>query len=541
MRKIFVDSSFLIISLTLYFSFVLNITFWIYIYTHVDITGFSVGLFVCTLPFFIFAPMCIIFNILMIPFLGIFIASFLMVISAAASYMMYSYGVYIDSDMIRNVFETNTREAVDLMTPSFVLWTFFLGVVPSIFLFLVKVKYRSLKDELKRRLFMIFLSLIIVIAITVLSYKEYASFGRNNNQVRKLIIPVNYIYSVWKYFKIESLANRNFEKLDPEAQLIPHKDSALTVIIMIMGETARAQNFALSGYRKNTNPTLVKEDIIYFNDVTSCGTATAISVPCIFSNMNRKSFDTTSAKFTENVLDLAKELGYNVFWRDNNDGCKGVCDRVNNEVMIKTLSSNKYCDDKSCYDEVLLDGLEEYLRDIKQDTFIVLHTMGSHGPSYYKRYPDKFRVFGPTCDTAQIQDCTKDEIVNTYDNTIVYTDYIISQTINILKKFSNYESGLLYVSDHGESLGEKNIYLHGLPYAIAPKEQTSVPMILWMSENMKKYDHIDYNCMKNDAKTKSYSHDNLFHSILGLLKIKTKVYDKNLDMFESCRTQALLH
>ena len=541
MRKMSAKSSFLIILLALYFGSILNITFWIYIKTHVNITGFSVGIFVCTLPFFMFALMHIILNVLVIPILDKFVIPFLMITSAVVSYMMYSYGVYIDSDMIRNTFETNTREAADLITFSVVLWTFFLGIIPSILLFFTKIEYKPLKSELKRRLFMVFLSFVIIMIIAALSYKEYASFGRNNSHVRKLVTPINYVYSVWKYFKIESLANRNFEQLDPEAKLIPYEDPALTVFVMILGETARAQNFALGGYEKNTNPTLTNEDIVYFDSVSSCGTSTAISVPCMFSNMSRKSFDVANAKFSENILDLARESDYNVFWRENDDGCKGVCDRVNSEIMIKTPNKDRYCDDKSCYDEILLDGLEEYLHNIKQDTFIVLHTIGSHGPTYYKRYPNKFRVFEPTCDTAQIQDCTQDKIINTYDNTIVYTDYIISQTIDILKKFPNHESGLLYISDHGESLGEKNIYLHGLPYAIAPKEQTNVPMILWMSENMKKYDHIDYDCMKNDAKTKSYSHDNLFHSILGLLEIKTKTYNKELDMFENCRTKALPH
>jgi lipid A ethanolaminephosphotransferase len=485
--------------------------------------------------------MYIIINVLMVPLLGKFIISLLMITSAVSSYMMYSYGVYVDSDMIRNVFETNAKEAADLVTIWVVLWTFFLGIVPSVLLFLVKIKYKPLKKELKRRLFMAILSFITVGIIAALSYKEYVSFGRNNSQVRKLITPVNYIYSMWKYFKLESLANRNLEKLDPEAKLMPHEDPAFTVVVMMVGETARAQNFALSGYDRNTNPNLIKEDIVYFDSVSSCGTSTAISVPCLFSNMNKKSFDVTNAKYTENILDLARESGYNVLWLENDGGCKGVCDRVSSEDVTKTQKSGKYCDDESCYDEALLEGLEDYLRDIKQDTVIVLHTIGSHGPTYYKRYPDKFLTFKPTCDTAQIQDCTKEEIVNTYDNTIVYTDYIISQAIDKLKKFPSYESGLLYISDHGESLGERNIYLHGLPYAIAPKEQTSVPMILWMSENMKKYDYIDYQCMKNDAKNKDYSHDNLFHSLLGLLEINTKVYDKELDMFENCRTKALPH
>jgi lipid A ethanolaminephosphotransferase len=165
--------------------------------------------------------------------------------------------------------------------------------------------------------------------------------------------------------------------------------------------------------------------------------------------------------------------------------------------------------------------------------------MGSHGPAYFKRYTEEFKKFTPTCDTADIQTCAKEQIINTYDNTILYTDYILSSIIDAAKKSSDYKIGVLYVSDHGESLGENNIYLHGFPYKLAPKEQKQIPMILWMSESMKKYSYIDYDCLKKEAFAKHYSHDNLFHSLIGLLEIKSKVYDKNEDLFNTCRTKEL--
>ena len=261
-------------------------------------------------------------------------------------------------------------------------------------------------------------------------------------------------------------------------------------------------------------------------------------MPCIFSSETRDDFNVVDAKYVENILDILQTAGYDIVWLENDDGCKGVCGRVKTEYMVEQ-NNKKYCDGSYCLDEVLIDGLEERLNNITKDTVIVLHTMGSHGPTYYKRYTKEFEKFKPTCDTVEIQNCDVENIINTYDNTIVYTDFILSSVINILKKFPNLESGMLYVSDHGESLGENNIYLHGVPYAIAPDEQTDVPMILWMSDTMKKEDHIDCDCLREEAMNNSHSHDNIFHSLSSLLEVNTKTHKKEFDLFRKCRTKVL--
>ena len=541
LSKLTIKSYWLIIIATLYFGFVLNLSFWRYAINNVEITGFTTAFFAFTLLFFIIIPLYLIFNLLTLPYITKPVIVTLLLISSATNYFMYTYGVFIDTDMIANAFETNTREAFDLVTFSGTLWFITMGLIPAALLICTKIEYGAFRKELKIRLTATLAALIVLGGVAATTYKEYAAFGRNHREVRKLLNTINYTYSTVRYFQRLSLANREFIKLDPDAKWVPFEDPHVTVLILVLGETARAQNFSLNGYERETNPKLAKQDIIAFDEVLSCGTATAISVPCMFSNVDRKYFDVTNARFTENFLDIAQSAGYNVWWRENDDGCKGVCDRVPHETMLKTKNAAKYCDDKNCFDDILLDGMEDYLKNITQDTIIVLHTIGSHGPTYYKRYPDEFKKFKPTCDTAQIQDCTKEQIINTYDNTILYTDHIVSEAIDILKKFPQFEAGLIYVSDHGESLGEKNIYLHGIPYAIAPDEQTQVPMVLWMSETMKRWDYVDYDCMKKEAKNNTYSHDNLFHSILGLLEIKTKVYSKEYDIFRNCRTKELFN
>lgn len=534
--KLNIGSDWLILWVTLYFGFVLNLAFWLFVFRTVEMTNFSLAIFGFSLFLFVLSPLYCFFNLTFVPYIGKPLMISLLLISSTTNYLMINYGVYIDKEMIRNVFETNSREALDLITVSGMLWVFITGVIPAILIGLCHVRFSPLWKEVRRRLILVTCTLLLTLGIGIITYKDYASFGRNNRSVTKILNTANYINGTYKYGRKQMLANRQFIILDSKARLMDVPDTAKAVLVYMVGETARAQNFSLGGYERKTNPKLEKQDIVYFKDVSSCGTATATSVPCMFSNMTRAGFDANDAKYMENILDLAKTAQYDVIWRENDDGCKGVCDRIVAEDMVQTKHP-KYCKEKYCHDEVLLDGLEERLKNITRDTVIVLHTMGSHGPTYYNRYPDEFKKFTPTCDTADIQNCSREAIVNTYDNTILYTDHVVSSAIDILKKFPQYEAGLIYVSDHGESLGENNIYLHGLPYNIAPQEQTQVPMLFWASDTMKKLDYIDYECLKKKATTQSFSHDNLFSSILGLLEIDSKTYRPEMDIFKMCRTK----
>ena len=240
----------------------------------------------------------------------------------------------------------------------------------------------------------------------------------------------------------------------------------------------------------------------------------------------------------EGLLDVLQRAGVSVLWRDNNSGCKGICDRVKNEKLNNQKTSG-LCRAGECYDEVLLQDLQAYLDQQQGDSVVVLHMKGSHGPSYYKRYPREFERFGPVCDNNQLERCTRESIVSAYDNSIVYTDYVLGQTIDLLKRNAErFDTAMLYVSDHGESLGENGIYLHGLPYAMAPKEQTSIPMVLWISKNMQSRQKLDVQCLR-EQRGASLSHDNLFHSILGLMNIQTSVYRPELDLFSACQSKAL--
>lgn len=537
-RRPEVPATRLVAILSAYFLVLMNISFWRFVFTHISISGFTDGVFLLSLPVLVFTIIYAAFCILLLPYVGKPLMVLLLVVSAAVNYLTYQFGVFIDADMIRNTFETNPGEVKDLITLRSVSWLVLLGILPSLILCRVKIIFKPFLKELTGRLARVGILLLCLLVLTPFVYKEYASFGRNNRQVRRLVIPHNYIYATIRYFQIEAQHRRPFTTLDKDAKHIPYPDEKKTVFVLVLGETARAQNFSLNGYERKTNPRLAKEDIVNFPHVTSAGTATAVSVPAIFSFVSRNDFNPTDARYTENLLDLLQQTGYKVFWLENDNGCKGVCTRVPNKEM--DVKNKKFCDGLYCHDEIMLGELRDYLKNSKDEhLFIVLHTIGSHGPTYFRRYPKEFKKFTPTCDTEEIQTCTREQIVNTYDNTILYADHISASVIDILKEHPKWESGMMYVSDHGESLGENGVYLHGLPYAIAPETQTRVPMVIWMSNTMKEADHIDYACLKKKAAEGKFSHDNISHSLLTLMESQSKVYDPKLDIFDSCRTLPL--
>jgi len=262
-----------------------------------------------------------------------------------------------------------------------------------------------------------------------------------------------------------------------------------------------------------------QEAIVNFPKVSSCGTTTAVSVPCMFSVYKRSDYSSAKGKYTQNALDVLNHAGVEVLWRDNNSDSKGVATRLRYEEY-KNKTNNTICD-VECRDVGMLVGLEQEIASSNKDMIIVLHQMGNHGPAYHKRYPKAFEKFKPTCQNNQLEYCTQEEIANSYDNALLYTDYFLSQVIALLKQYDTQEleSAMLYVADHGESLGENGLYLHGLPYFMAPDAQTEVPMLMWFSKNY---------AISREALAKkqeaAWSHDNIFSTLLGLFHVESSVY-----------------
>ncbi len=461
---------------------------------------------------------------------------FLLLSSALVSYFMNQYGVMIDSTMVQNVMETDAAESFELLNGKllfhFILW----GVVPSLFVWRFNIEYKPFLKDIFHKGVCFSLSLVVAAVSIYVFYDEYASVARNNREIRHLITPSNYLYSFSRYLAGTASAGPVVVKAmgeDAVEQPDVVSNGKRNLIVLVVGETARAENFSLNGYGRNTNPRLSQKRIINFNNVSSCGTATAVSLPCMFSNLGRDHYSDEKAKQQEGLLDVIAHSDISVLWRDNNSGCKGVCDRIVSEDM-SALHVEPYCNQEECFDEILLHRLDEYVAGLKGDGVIVLHQKGSHGPAYYKRYPETFNQFTPVCTTSELQNCSQEEIVNAYDNTILYTDHFLAEVIGFLEtQAESYNGAMLYLSDHGESLGENNLYLHGLPYFMAPSQQTHVPMIAWLSPEFERAKGLNGLCV-SQKQVGEYSHDNLFHTMLGLMGISTALYDPKLDIFSAC-------
>ena len=307
------------------------------------------------------------------------------------------------------------------------------------------------------------------------------------------------------------------------------------LLVLAIGETVRSANFGLSGYARDTTPELRALDLVSYPRVQACGTSTEVSVPCMFAPVGRRDYDEERIHREQSLLHVLDRVGFKVHWLDNQSGCKGVCDGLPNE-RIAGDADPALCDGERCLDAVLLPRLAAVAAE-PGDMVVVLHLLGNHGPAYFRRYPDEFRRFRPTCDSGELSECSDAEIVNAYDNAILYTDHVLAAMIAYLQGLADRDTALIYVSDHGESLGENGIYLHGLPYAIAPAVQREVPMLMWLSDGLLETTGVDESCLRAGA-SGDVAHDHLFHSILGLLDVTTTVREPSLDLFAGCRRPA---
>ncbi|HDJ1442176.1 TPA: phosphoethanolamine transferase EptA [Serratia rubidaea] len=529
-----------ILACTLFFTLFQNALFLHTAWSYIHFGSVSSLLFAASMPLVIFCALNIIFSILTVPYLRKPLMILFLLGSAAANYFMYSYDVVIDGDMIQNAFETNAQEASALLTPQLGLWLLLLGVLPAVAVYFVNIRQtRPWWYTLGLRAANIMLSLVVILLIAALFYKDYASLIRNHKSVVKMLTPSNFVAGTIKFTE-QRYFTRNLPlvKIGEDAHKGPRirAEQKKTLVILVVGETARAENFSLGGYERDTNPRLRQDNVIYFNHAASCGTETAVSVPCMFSNMTRSEYDATRAEHQEGLMDVLAHAGVNVLWRDNDNGCKGACDRIPHIDMTK-LQLPQDCDGDVCMDNVLLYRLKDYIDGLKDDGVIVLHQMGSHGPAYYRRSTPAFRRFTPTCDSNQIQDCSHQQLVNTYDNSLLYTDAMLDSTIKLLQQYSGrFNTALVYLSDHGESLGENGMYLHGTPYLFAPSQQTHVPFLIWMSADYQRSFGINRQCLQNRAQQDAVSQDNLFHTLLGMLNVQTRQYQPQLDILQRCRS-----
>ncbi|MBC5765041.1 phosphoethanolamine transferase [Ramlibacter albus] len=463
---------------------------------------------------------------------------FLLVAAGIGLHYMLAYHVVIDSTMMVNVAQTDPREVGGLVGWDLLFTLAWSALLPAWLVARAPLgPWPGWRRQAVRNALLAGAALAACAAFLLAQFQPLAGTMRNHKQLRYLLNPLNSLYAL---AELGTRPLRNpigpMEPLGRDAQVAGTREKP-PMLVLVLGETARSGNFSVNGYARETTPQVAREDIASWRNAWSCGTSTAASLPCMFSHLGRTAFDARRAD-SENLLDVLQHAGLAVLWVDNQAGCKGLCKRIPN-VATTFEKDPVLCAGGECLDAIMLQGLEARVKALPAErrargVVLVLHQMGSHGPAYSKRSPPEYKRWLPECTSINLQDCGRQDVVNAYDNTIAYTDHVLASTIRWLKAQPAYETAMVYVSDHGESLGENNLYLHGMPYSIAPDVQKRVPWITWLSPAFQARTGITTECLRKRA-GEPVSHDHYFHSVLGLMQVQTSAYDGARDAYAPCR------
>ena len=478
------------------------------------------------------------------------LVTILLLIAAGASYFMDNYGAIIDRHALQSAFESDARESAEWLSLGMLWPALKIAVIPSLLLwFGVEIIKRPFAQAAKRRIAMLAVCALLVGGLIAWKFQPLASLARNHAELRDLLNPLNVINATRTYIKkagktlptvmqpVAADVKRGpswMESPDVQSAGIAPKP---TLFVIVVGESARASSFGLLSRitdpsAPDTTPELAQLPITLFAQTDSCGTNTATSVPCMFSNLGRKNYDETQANSQDNLLDIYQRAGFSVTWIDNNTGSKNVARRVA-EVDVAHRTDAGLCVSDGCHDEILLPELDQRIATIKGDTVLVLHMLGSHGPAYFQRYPERFARFTPVCKSVELQQCSEAELKNSYDNSILYTDFVVAEMIKRLQNATALQTALFFVSDHGESTGEHGFFLHGAPFSIAPKEQTRVPMFFWLSNEFAAARGVNSACLAQKRLVPT-SHDAMFPMLLRLMDLRTIAYQSALDPIAAC-------
>lgn len=481
--------------------------FFEFVFNNIDCKSFSGILLIISLIVLVLILNALVFFWFL--FLSRYVGKFLLVvffiINAFAVYFINTYSVIIDESMIGNIFNTNYEESSSFFSIKLVFYIILLAIIPSIYI----IKAKIINVTFKKFSIISSLTLLLILILVGINASNVLWIDKNSKIVGGLAMPWSYTINTSLFYVHKSKKNEK-EILLPNATI---KDKQKSIVVLVIGESARSQNFSLYGYKKDTNPLLSKTPNVFHFNATSCATYTTAGVKCILEHAN-------SDDLYEILPNYLYRNNVEVIWRSTNWGEPPV--HIKNYLNKEALKQN--CKGVECdYDEVLLSGLKEQILASKKDKIlIVLHTSTSHGPTYSTKYPPQFETFTPVCNSVELSKCSQSELINAYDNTIVYTDYLLSKVIQDLKELTTYKSAMIFVSDHGESLGEKNLYMHGLPLSLAPKEQYEIPFIVWYSSNSSKQ-------LKPNNEV---SQNHVFHSVLNFLNIESPIYNEDLNIFK---------
>ncbi|CAN7369114.1 phosphoethanolamine--lipid A transferase [Acidovorax sp. LjRoot66] len=472
-------------------------------------------------------------------------AALLLVMAAFGAYFMLAFGIAIDASMLTNVLQTDVHEAGDLLSLRMLVTVAALAAPPLLWLVRTPVRRLSPIKQVAHNGLLLAGSIVVIVASLLMVFQDFSSTMRNHTKLRYLINPLNSVYALGnvaaKPFRID---NRTLVPVGRDAHLgASYAGQAKPpLLVLVLGETGRSGNFGINGYARDTTPLLSarSKELVSAGNAWSCGTSTAASVPCMFSHLGKSGYEGRSANF-ESLIDVLHHAGLAVLWLDNQSGCKGVCDRLG-DTNTANLKDPELCTHKGeCLDRIMLKDLDARIAALpaeqrQRGTVVVMHQLGSHGPAYYKRSAPDAKKFLPECASTSLQECDRQQVVNAYDNSVVETDRFLDGVLQWLStQNSSAQTAMVYVADHGESLGENNIYLHGLPYSIAPDVQKHVPWVTWLSPAMQSRIGASTGCLQKDLATRRITHDHYFHSVLGLMDVQTGAYQPEQDMFTPCR------
>ena len=461
---------------------------------------------------------------------------FLILVAAASSFYLETLGVLVNREMIQNMMTTTVAESRHLISAAYVGHMLLWGVLPAAAVLWLRVRPVPFWRDLLVWPVTVAGSFAMMAGLLFTDYGAYASVMRERHELLGSYQPGAPINGAVNYARL-MIGTRDIvaQPLGRDASKGPVLRAAEKPVLTVIfaGETLRAQNFGLSGYARDTTPGLRSRGVMNFADVDACGTSTAVSVPCMFSVYRASEYSHAKHLGTENLLDVLTSAGVATDWWDNNTGHQGVALRTPHKRMTADIDPAA-CAMGECTDAVFLAPLQAALDSMTEDTVLVLHMIGSHGPAYSLRYPPEFARFTPACTFTDFAKCTPDEIVNAYDNTVLFTDHVLSSAIDMLAAQDRVIPAMVFVSDHGESLGEDGLYLHAAPMFMAPEVQTKVPMVWWLSDAFAQTMKLDTGCLTRKA-AEPVSHDVLFHSVLGLMDVTTSVRDAALDLTAGCR------
>ena len=430
------------------------------------------------------------------------LVAFTLVGDAIMLYFVNNYEVLVTDEMMGNVWRTQYSEASGFFSWAFVFYVLLLGVLPSIYVIRRKLDYGSFKRFLGQT----GITVAAILAVIFGNMKNWPWIDRNSTELGSLLMPWSYIVNTIRYFDGERKKNVKEILLPDPSAISETKD----VCVLMIGESARRDHYSLYGYPKETNPYTSKDSVIALVADASA-TYTAAGVRAILE-------PTETRELHEILPNYLQRAGVDVSWRTSNWGEPPV--HTEKYYRMQDLKE-MYPEADSRYDGLLLAGLEEELKNSQADKiFVVIHGYTNHGPAYNTNYPPEFEVFTPVCNTVEMAKTSSEELNNAYDNSLVYTDYLMHSVIEMVKNLPDRRGCVLFVSDHGESLGENNLYMHGVPYSMAPREQLEIPFVVWT----------DAQNLKVKPLEKVGQH-HVFHSVLRFFGIESPAFDEEKCIF----------